>query len=244
MALRVSRFAAGYYPFFKYGLIYAAEPFLADLYRTQVRPAVMASSFAPMVDDQPELSQVIERLVSVQGSLVPFVIGSPVIRTGDRLLMDLHAASDLFGISIEYPVTGGGAGNARAEHFEYSVQSAIDSTEWKPSSSTALLRKVLRLDGNDVTDIDALAELDGTLLLIDCKSRVYSAAVEHADFRAFQNNRQFVEEKVHHWNGVIETLRASPVGDNYDLSRLKEVLGVVCTPFPVYVEDPAALEEL
>lgn len=120
--------------------------------------------------------------------------------------------------------------------FEAEVQEQIDSTAWKPAGVTrGLIGRTLRREGDALTDIDAVAEQDGTLLLVSCKSYAYTDEYDRGDFATTRNTRQKAERAVDDHVVLVEQLRQHPVGDNFDLSRYTRLEGLVVTPFVPFV---------
>ena len=96
--------------------------------------------------------------------------------------------------------------------------------------------RTLRLGGASVTDIDAIAQLsDNTLLLISCKSIIYSPAYDMGQYRAVRNAASTVRDAVRDWRADVARLVANPIGENYNLSGWS-LVGVVCTPSVVWIE--------
>jgi hypothetical protein len=119
----------------------------------------------------------------------------------------------------------------------------IDETQWLPKKA---LRKVvgreIRLDGQALTDLDAVCELKDSLLVVSCKSKIYSAQYDAGDFSIVRNHACAAESAALEWNDIVQTLRARPVGDNYDFQRFHTIFGVVVMPHVIYVNLGPALD--
>ena len=85
-----------------------------------------------------------------------------------------------------------------------------------------------------MTDIDALGSRKGRLLVVSCKSLLYSDGYEVADYKVMRNMAVAVDKAVQAWSAVCASLRQDPMGDNFDFSRYNEIIGVVCTPTVIY----------
>ena len=186
---------------------------------------------------------VIETLEGVGPDIWPAQPGPVVRGLGDNLVIDVWAASSrLQHDALVPPETGGAMVNAAAFRFESVVQDMIDGTPWRPSSlSRKLLRGHLKLAGRYLTDIDAVGERDGTLLLVSCKNIPYSPAYDSGEHRVVRNVATTVDKAVQHWKHVLTTVSGSPVGDNFNVSAFKEIRGVVVTPRVTYSQDPDTL---
>lgn len=177
----------------------------------------------------------IHHLHSMRGSAWPLVPG-PVLRTdGNAALLDFYFASLRLNTLISEFGRTGVAANIRSNFFELSVQAAIDGSAWKPTEAVAALRgKPLRRQGRHITDIDAIGIQGGRLLCVSCKSTLYSPQYDAGEFRTIRNREGMLLAAIADWNKKIETLRADPRGDNFDFSIFTDIIGVVCTPLPVY----------
>ncbi|MRJ75459.1 hypothetical protein GEV29_02825 [Aeromicrobium sp. SMF47] len=123
---------------------------------------------------------------------------------------------------------------ARSFHFEKVVQDLIDSTPGQPEASLRNLRgRTLKLNGRALTDIDALATLGDRLVLVSCKSIPHTPDLDAGSHATVRNVRTDLEKYDKAWQDLMEMLRASPKGDNYDFRGLK-IVGVVCTPHPEF----------
>lgn len=81
-----------------------------------------------------------------------------------------------------------------------------------------------------MTDIDAVGERGGTVLLVSCKGLPYSSAWDRGEYNVVRNAASNVASAVEAWASVIEDIKTSPVGDNFDFSGYRRVVGVVVYP--------------
>lgn len=180
-------------------------------------------------------SELLDALGAITGQTWPLKPPGPIRQTSKYIVIDLFCGTARLDAALEFPLADGDVANARADHFEDSVQRVIDDSKWVPSPNMKTLRrKTIRLAGRDITDIDAIGESDGVVIVVSCKSRIYTAAYDAGDYAEVRNASTVVQEAVAHWRGIVQTLTTSPVGDNYDFSG-KTLIGVVCTPAIVYV---------
>jgi hypothetical protein len=181
-------------------------------------------------------SELLARLESFQGSIWPLRPGKVVRRDFNFICIDLYGATALLDAALEYPRIAGRIGNVRGYHFEVTVQKAIQRTGWALDDKLLAIRgKTIRINGTDVTDVDALAAKEKTLLLFSCKSVVYSAEYDRGDYNVVKSASDTVIQAVDAWNRRIVSIRQHPKGDNFDFSAFHKILGVVCTPGVLYV---------
>src|SRR5579872_4377381 len=148
-----------------------------------------------------------------------------------RLGRDKPAIASL----LAFPRSQGDAANSSADHFELQVQAAIDATPWRPPVPLARLRgRPLRLGGQDITDLDAVAARGDVLIAVSCKGVVYSTDYDAGNFKTVRNAASTVTDGMVEWRDRMDRLRANPKGDNYDFTG-KTIVGVVCTPLPVFI---------
>jgi hypothetical protein len=120
----------------------------------------------------------------------------------------------------------------------------IDGTRWSPPDSLKRYRgRHLRLAGEQIGEVDAIAELDGICILVSCKSRVYTATYDMGLRNVVRNTADYLSRAVEDWEALVEKLRHNPVGDNYNLSAIKDLRGVVITPSVMYVPIEVAEKE-
>jgi hypothetical protein len=180
-----------------------------------------------------EAETVLARLLSAESRLWPPTWGPPIrVAADDFVIVDLHAASQRFHRTLQRPQVTGAVVNAWSGHLERSVQRAIDETAWRPSPAVATLRgRHLRNDGKTITDLDAVGERDGTLLLISCKSTPFSGEFDRGEYKAVRNLKTAALKAVDDWATKVGDLRRHPMGGNYDLTGYRRIIGVVVYPF-------------
>lgn len=176
-----------------------------------------------------------------RGSAWPIVHGNPVRTTPNYVCIDMWAASMGFITALQFPKVQGQVANERATWFEDVVQELIDSTQWTAPEVHSLRQKHLSLGGKKLTDIDAIGIRGRDLLIVSCKSIPYTMEYDRGDYKAIRNAESTVVDAVAHWKGIVETLDATRVGENYNLSGFDRIIGVVCTPFTVYTRSAEAL---
>ena len=182
-------------------------------------------------------SDVISALKEIRGVDWPLAAG-PVIRgDGDATCIDFAAATSRLASALTFPAIQGRYANARADHFEEEVQSLLDSSDWAPSERIRRqVRITLTKNGRALTDIDAIGERESTILLVSCKSLIYSKEYDTGEYSAVRNAASTARQATERWSVVLEDLRTHPVGDNYDFRGATNLVGIVCTPQTVYVE--------
>ena len=190
-------------------------------------------------------SDLLHTLETCSGSIWPLQHGSPIRRDGDLICVDLYAASARLNALLEFPIVQGKVANARAAHFELAAQAVIDDSPWCPNNDLKQLRgRKLRYNNQDVTDIDAVGEYNGTLLMVSCKSVIYTGAYDSGDYALVRNRSELVEKAVRYWTDKKTFFEAHKLGLNYDFTGYEKFVAVVCTPWPVYTSIGPATAEL
>ena len=204
-------------------------------------PTLRGRIDAVFPDTLPETGrEVMNQLQELDGQLWPHRRG-PVLRNcvyesasevNDQIVIDVYAATHGLHELVAVPAsTGGELVNANAARFEEAVQRTIDGSPWSPDADLRALRRVqLCLNGNMITDLDAIGAKDGTLLIASCKNLTYSPEYDAGEYRVVRNAQTTVEGAVSDLQSVVETLQANPRGTNYDLTRFTRIVGVVVTP--------------
>lgn len=193
--------------------------------------------------------EVLARLASTEVSLWPPSLGPAIREAADRLVfVDVWAATQRLEKALARPsevAASSPFAKLWSTHFEKVVQEAIDNSAWKPSKRIADIRGVqLSIDGNWVTDIDAIGEKDGRLLLVSCKCVPMSEAWGRGEYGAVLNVASAVDKAVTDWADRVGKLRKRPHGDNYDFSAFGEIIGVVTLPTVPWTAADASIAEV
>lgn len=199
---------------------------------------VLAPALAHMFPDAVPTSayEVLEQVASLDVELWPHEPGPVTRAVGDVVVVDVYAATRRLQRMATMPrALSGQLTNVVSEKFELFIQDGLDRSEWVPSDKIRALRgRHLKLNGKQITDIDAIGQCGNRVLLVSCKNVPYSPEYDAGELRAVQNAEVRIDEAVDKWRDtLLATLRASPVGDNYDLSGT-ELLGVVVTPHVMF----------
>ena len=198
----------------------------------------------PVTVDLGTAREVYERLASTPVT-VWTPSGPPLRVQGDIHFVDLSSASLAIADAVARPPISGLTANAWSQHFELSVQAAIDDTPWKPALPIAALRgRELRRNGRAITDIDAIGERGGTLLIVSCKGIPFSTPFDRGEHAVIRNFAEHVENSVAAWRGLVAGLQNNRVGDNFDFSAYRRIVGVVAYPQIPWTTSMAAIGEV
>ena len=177
----------------------------------------------------------------VTASPWPLMAGNVCRRYANQYMLDITGCSHAFLQRLEMS-RAPALGNLRGAAFELQCQDIIDRSPWAPPPPIRELRgRTLWRAGQKLTDIDALATRDGILLIVSGKSRIYDREYDRGTYRVVENERNRLDEAVTQWDLIVESLNREPVGDNFDFSAFEEIVGIVCTPFPVYTHSERSL---
>jgi hypothetical protein len=192
---------------------------------------------------------VLDRLEAMTGSLWPPNPGHIIRRVGDTLMIDLYSATRRLNNTLLFDLTGktkeqrSRLSEQRGKHFEAQVQRMIDNSPWGdvPERLRALRqrRHLKRHDGNPLSNIDAIGVFGDTALIVECKSKIQTDDVVLGTYRAARSQAKRLEEEIIKCREREQYLRAHPRRSRkggYDFSEFKNLVVVLCTPAPVYVE--------
>lgn len=228
------------------GYLSVSFDYLPELVRRQWREcrwSVMDCLPGHAVPETPEVLR--DTLAESAPSLRPFRPGPLIRRDGDIALVDLSAITYAFDESLSFPEVDGSAANVRAELFERDIQEMIDQTPCRPRPEVRrLVGKRLRLGRCDLTDLDAAAEVHGTLLVVSGKSLLLTAGFRRSDYQAMRSVSSRIIEACTQAADIALTLEANPKGDNYDVTAFAKILCVVCVPFVSFVPLGSATAEI
>ena len=195
----------------------------------------------------PGADEALSLLTECAPALWPPNPGAPLRRAGrDTILVDFAAATQcLMRALVRPPGRAGRLGNAYGHAFEAQLQDVVDATPWRPSEQyRSQIRRQLKLNGNTVTDIDAIAERDGTVLLLDAKCRPFTAEYDRGEHSAVRNDRNEAEKAAIAWAEKVSHFRHTRSGDNYDLTSAACIDGAVVYPFLPFTVAPRARTEV
>jgi len=172
--------------------------------------------------------------------------GPLMIAARDRVLFDVASATQRLFVDAEYPAkVPPRKERYRSEAFELATQREIDASPWRPAEEIRQFRgRALRVDGKDLTDIDALAEQGQFLLLVSCKSIPYSGEVDIGNRRVVRNIASKLADYEAEWRDMVNRIRLQPKGDNFDFSRYARIEGVLITPHVFYVIGDQLMNEV
>lgn len=191
-------------------------------------------------------ADVFRHLHAIEGSAWPLRPGPVIRKSRSTVWIDYVAATQQLEAALQMPNIQGPAANARAAHFEDEVQAVIDASKWRPSEAMKGLRgKTLRLAGQSITDVDAVAHCPhGRFILVSCKSSPYCDAYDIGSHSVVRNADTRLVAAINALDNVLEILTRNPRGDNYDLRNFSGIIGFVCTSNVVFSLDPIASREL
>ena len=197
----------------------------------QLTDRILAPAF-PTISFSRTPAQFWAELSAIRGEDLPLASG-PIVREAgaEMVCLDLWAATARLNRDLQITESGGARANVRAKRFEDAVQLVIDASPWSPSSKARELRKVLRLGGEALTDIDAVAEYGATLLLVSCKALFYTPQYDAGVYSAIRNAMTTVDAAI----TTLDRVLANPLGDNYTLTDFQVIQTAVCTPQPVFM---------
>lgn len=139
----------------------------------------------------------------------------------------------------------GAAANVWARSFEDEVQQLIDQTPWQPPTGMRLLiGRDVKIDGQRLTDIDAVAYRDRVLLLIDCKAYKGNPRLADGEYLALKTLRDRAEKAASDWASKTATIAAHRDQLPVPVAANITVVGVVVTPFTVFVLPGPATEKV
>lgn len=211
---------------------------------------VRAGPFGTLIDPAEipdDATQAVGILHALEPTFFPPKPGTPLRRTTFGYTLDLMGATwSLVTRFRRLAVIGGPVANARAQTFEEQVQDMIDETRARPRDAWRDYRgRTLRIEGEPVTDIDALFELDGRLVLVNCKSVPDSDELERGDWKAIRNTVSRIHSDIAAWEQKVARLRQQCTGDNYDFTSAASIDPLVVYPKALFVPlGPATRETL
>lgn len=220
------------------------------------RPDLLAAVAELLPRILPELLRLFPQAPSSAETLMDLVDGisagywpyepGPILRydVEDTIIVDIMAASRRLANMVTMPRTfSGKAPNAVAERFELYLQDGLDHSDWAPNEYLRSLRgRTLKLNGNDVTDIDAIGLRGSDVLLVSAKNYPYTPNDDSGDKKTIEKVEERIDLAAREWAKHVATLVANPAGANYSFDGYN-LIGVVVTPTPLFSRDTATNAE-
>jgi hypothetical protein len=199
--------------------------------------STMLKLFAPEHSDTPLSNQIL----AMEGTPWPLVAGPIAFLVDETLIgIDICNATQRLFAHLQFPRINGEPANVRAVAFERQVQAAIDETAWAPPPEVRkLIGHHFKRNGKYVGEIDAFGALDRTLLLVSCKSVIYTAEHDQGVYSVVRNTRTMLEEAAEACAEMEQLLLQFPTnGQEYDLSLYDTIVSIIVTPHVMYVQEP------
>jgi hypothetical protein len=162
--------------------------------------------------------------------------------TDKSVLIDLFGASRALD-EAHVRQSGGDSANQWTRLFEAQVQEVVDATSWRPNGEVRGLRgRTIRYQGQALTDIDAIAQRDDVLILIDAKAWAVPSALEFGEYWAVQARARIAEQAADAWQRKMEIVRQHP--ELLGLTGVSTIIGVVVAPEAPYVWEGSCTQEV
>jgi hypothetical protein len=209
------------------------QEFREDLYRYEP----LLATFPEDALDEPFS----ERLLRMEGKASPLLGGPVAFVVNDELYgVNLYGATRRFHDLLQFPAVQGEPANVRARAFEDSVQVAIDATGWAPPPQIRrLIGHHFKKGKKQIGEVDAFGTLGRILLLVSCKSVVYTAAYDRGEYAVVRNVRTMLEEADQTFADLVAHFTEFPNGgQEYDFTTYDTIAYVVVTPQIMFVAEP------
>jgi hypothetical protein len=169
---------------------------------------------------------------------------SVLYSAGRYTVIDLLGTSHLIDSSVERAQEGSAA-NIWGAAFESVTQNFIDQSPLRPPAGLRpLIRKKIKRNGRAITDIDAVAFAQNTVILIDAKAFKVSAALARGEYSATLTMRERVEAASAAWRDRIGLIQQEPRLLGVQIPDGAAIDGLVVLPFVPYVHFGAATESV
>ncbi len=198
--------------------------------------AAVATHVFPGTHFPTSYRELIDAVSAIKGKAWPTRCGPAIRAEGTLVCIDLYATTMMLHEFAEFNAQGGIQGNLRGRDFERAVQGVIDLSSWAPPQDLRLkVGQTIRIGGQGVTDFDAIGLKDRKLMLVSCKSRIYSGKFNQGDPRTVRATASVARDGLRRWSEVKLILEANPrCLPGFDFSEF-EILPIVCLPHVPYV---------
>lgn len=179
--------------------------------------------------------ELIRRIAAINGNARPVSCG-PLIRViGDSFFFDVLLATSRIATSLTGLIKENSSfANGRGQLFELLTRDAIATSGATPDPAiNNYVGREIRFEGNPITDLDAIAAVDGMTLLISCKSIAHTPEIDAGMYAPVRNASDLLKGAIVKWQEILAFLESNPIGDNYDFSG-QVLRGVIVTPSVIW----------
>jgi hypothetical protein len=227
------------------GYIIVVRADLDDLYNDSHRELRELPLLAAFAENSPDES-LSTRLLRMEGRPSPLLSGPIAFLIDDtRMGIDLQNATRRFHDLLEFPSVHGEPANIRSRAFEEKVQEVIDGSAWAPPENIRrLIGHHFKRDGKRIGEVDAFGTSDRTLVLVSCKSVIYTAEYDRGEYAVVRNVRTMLEQAVTRFGELqAHFTRLPDGGSEYDFTSYQRIVSVVITPQVMFVREPLLSQE-
>jgi hypothetical protein len=198
--------------------------------------AAVVTRVFPGVSFPSSYRSLFDAVAEIKGDLWPVNSGPALRSEGNLVCIDLHACTRMLFDFAEFNTQGGVEGDIRGRHCESAVQAIIDLSSWAPPEELRQnVGRTIRIGKKDLTDLDAIGLKGKTLMLVSCKSRIYSRRFDQGDPKTIQATANVAKDALAKWREVKSVLEANPrCLKGIDFSNF-EILPVICLPHVPYL---------
>ena len=98
--------------------------------------------------------------------------------------------------------------------------------------------------GLALTDLDAVAQRDNLILLVDAKAFQQSAGLAAGEYDAVSAARRKVDDAAHAWRDKIEVIRRQPSILGLTRAATLDIRGLVIIPFVPFTKSACSTDEV
>ena len=186
-----------------------------------------------------------DQLLPLEGQPFPLLSGPVAFTAPDEMIgIDLCNASERLADLLTFPRVDGDQARVRGQPFEKIVQREIDRTLWNPPDTVRdLIGHHFKKDGQMIGEVDAFGANDKTLLLVSCKSIIYTPEHDRGNFNVVKNARETIEKSVAQFARLERHFTdASVRPGEYDFSAYDRIVSIVTTPQAFFIQEPLLSE--
>ena len=179
--------------------------------------------------------ELILKIAAIEGNARPISCGPLLRDMGDSFFFDVLMATGRLSTSLTGPIRENpNFANGRGKLFELITREVIGVAGASPDDTVnRYIGREIRFEGKPVTDLDAIASIDGMTVLVSCKSIAYTHEIDAGFFAPVRNASDLLRASVIKWKDTLAFLEKNPKGDNYDFSN-QRLRGVIVTPSVIW----------
>ncbi|MFO0857461.1 MAG: hypothetical protein U0640_08930 [Phycisphaerales bacterium] len=190
-------------------------------------------------------TNLLEVLATIRPSLRPLPENGPIaVRSNELIFLDLASCSRRLISELSIARQNTLLNNDCGDAFEECCRSRITKILGKERKYCALEGKKLRLNGKELTDLDAIVVKENAVYCINCYSKLLGLEIMPGGNISISSTVKSIYDKLREWTSKVRKLNELKKGDNFHFESYESLVPIVCLPHAPFMPLGKLTEEL